>query len=353
LGGGAAQFAQHRRAHEKQRPLPGDITEGDQMKKQHGNAVVPLAMTLAALLLLFVGVDAQRKHGDKGDSSQPVLWQRVNIGKQDLFLGPGGRNMEPDLSRIILIKEEKGGHSKKFRIKDGSGRTWVAKIGDEAQSETASVRFLYALGYVTEINYLVPSLTIPGKGTFSNVRLEARPDDVKRGEEWKWGRTPFERTPQMQGLMLMMAFLNNWDMKSANNVILKRGNERQYVISDLGVSFGKTGSNPLPLFWRIGRSRNDPKDYAHAEFVKKIDFENDRVRVEFNGKNRSRMKHFTIADARWLASLLEKLSDSQIRDAFRAANYSSRDVDLLTHAVKDRIGQLARASGGARLADLK
>jgi hypothetical protein len=315
------------------------------------NAILRCLLVTAAAFLLFAPASAQKTADDS--SGTPVLWQRVNIGRQDLFLGPGGREMEPDLSRITFVKEETGGHSKKIRIKDAAGRTWVAKIGDEAQSETSAVRLLSGIGYVTEINYLIPSLNIPGKGTFTNVRLEARSDDVKRGKEWKWGQTPFERTPPMQGLMLMMAFINNWDMKSANNVILKRGNERQYVISDLGVSFGKTGSNPLPLFWRIGRSRNNPGDYAKAKFVKKVDFEDDRVRVVFNGKNRSRMKHFTIADARWLATLLTKLSDKQIRDAFRAANYSSRDVDLLSHAVRDRIGQLARASGDPRLANIK
>src|ERR1044071_3958215 len=139
------------------------------MKKWHRDKILRSAITLAALLLLFVGVEAQKQKSNDNDAGQPVLWQRVNIDKQDLFLGPGGREMQPDLSRITLIREEKGGHSKKFRIKDGSGRTWVAKVSDEAQSETSAVRLLSGIGYVTEINYLVSSLTIPGQGTFSNV----------------------------------------------------------------------------------------------------------------------------------------------------------------------------------------
>lgn len=281
-------------------------------------------------------------------AQKAVLWERTDIRGTDVFHGPGGKAMQPDLSRITFLKEEKGGHSKKYRIKDGSGETWVAKVGDEAQSETAAVRLLAALGYKTEINYLVPRLTIPGKGTFTNVRLEARPSDVDRGKEWKWGSTPFENTREMKGLMLMMAFLNNWDMKSANNVIITDGDEKQYVISDLGVSFGKTGSNGWPLFWRIGRSRNDPDGYAKSKFLKPT--EKDKVRVVFNGKNRSRMKDFHIADARWLADLLLQLSDRQIRDAFRAANYSQRNIDLLTRTVKNRISQLNRASVYARTA---
>ncbi|MEO7660522.1 MAG: hypothetical protein ABIV48_12985, partial [Pyrinomonadaceae bacterium] len=262
-----------------------------------------------------------------------------------------GKSGQPDLSRITFLKEEKGGHSTKFRIKDGAGHTWVAKVGDEAQSETAAVRLLWALGYKTEINYLVPRLTIPGRGTFSNVRLEARPDDVDRGKDWKWGKTPFEGTPEMKGLMLMMAFINNWDMKSANNVILKTDAEDQYSISDLGVSFGKTGSNGLPIIWRIGRSRNKPQDYAKSRLVKET--ERNRVRVVFNGKNRSRMKDFTTADARWLADLLKQLSERQIRDAFRAANYSQSNITLLTRAVRSRITQLDRAALDRRVSLLK
>jgi hypothetical protein len=280
-----------------------------------------------------------------------IIWQKVDVARQDTYLGPGGAAMQPDVSHVELIKEEKGGHSKKYRVRDGAGNEWVAKVGDEAQSETAAVRLLSSLGYVTEVNYLIPKLTIKGAGTFSNVRLEARPSNVKRGKEWKWGHTPFEKTPQMKGLMMMMAFINNWDMKSANNVIIHDGDLDKYVISDLGVSFGKTGSNPLPIFWRIGRSRNKPSDYARTRLVSGVsDY---KVRVVYNGKNRSRMHDFTKEDARWLADLLLQLSDAQIRDMFRAANYSAGDIHTLTKAVKARITQLDRAAYDRRIAGLR
>jgi Lon protease-like protein len=50
------------------------------------------------------------------------------------------------------------------------------------------------------------------------------------------------------------------------------------------------------------------------------------------------------ASASLLADLLLQLSDKQISDAFRAANYDNEDVNLLTAAVKDRIAQLDRAT---------
>ncbi len=109
-----------------------------------------------------------------------MLWQRPDdIASRDLYLGPGGTAMRRICADITFIKEEKGGYSKKYQVRDGSGREWVAKIGKEAQSETSAIRLLWGLGYVTEINYLVPRVTIPGKGTFTNVRFEARPDELE------------------------------------------------------------------------------------------------------------------------------------------------------------------------------
>lgn len=308
------------------------------------------ALIILCLALLFVPAEAQKKRDKKKVQSSgiPVLWEKTDIRRQDLYYGPGGKRMLPDLSRIKFIRQEKGGASLKYRIEDGSGDIWVAKLGREAQSETAAVRLLSAIGYKTEVNYLVPRLTIPGKGTFTNVRLEARPSNIDRGKSWKWGRSPFERTRQMQGLKVMMAFINNWDMKSANNVILHTGNRDLYAISDLGVAFGKTGSNSLPLFWRIGRSRNVPKDYARTNLVRGIS--KNRVKIIFNGKNRRKLRDITRDDVRWLADLLTQLSDKQIRDAFRAANYTPAQINLLTNAVKDRIDQLDRAGSGSRLA---
>jgi hypothetical protein len=51
-----------------------------------------------------------------------------------------------------------------------------------------------------------------------------------------------------------------------------------------------------------------------------------------------------VEHGRWLADLLMQLSDKQIEDAFRAANYKSEDVKLLAQAFKARINELDRAT---------
>lgn len=299
-----------------------------------------VGLTISILALFFSAADAEAQKKKQAPRGAPVLWTApANIGSRNLYLGPGGAAMQPNLRRITFLEEDKGGYSgTKYRIRDGAGREWVAKIGKEAQSETAAVRLLWAVGYETEINYLVPRLTIPGKGTFEDVRLEARPARDERHDEWKWEQNPFIGTRQFQGLKIMMLFLENWDIKDSNNEIIQtRGTNRlRYVISDLGATFGKTGG--LPVLWTVTRSRNNPEDYEKAKFVEEV--EGNLVKFRYSGKKKDIFENITVADGRWLAGWLSRLNRRQIRDAFRAANYNRQEIETLTDAVLERISQL-------------
>jgi hypothetical protein len=302
--------------------------------------VIVLAFSSSSSTLAVSDKSKKKKETPKGT---PLMWREPqDISSRNLFLGPGGASMRPNLRGIRFIKEEKGGYSKKFRILDGAGREWVAKVGKEAQSETAAVRLLWAVGYVTEINYLVPRLSIPGKGVFENVRLEARPKNIKRLEEWKWEENPFVGTKELQGLKVMMLLFNNWDIKDSNNEILlvrgqgREGNRLDYIVSDLGATFGKTGS--LPIIWRITRSRNNPADYAKSKFLDEV--KGNYVFFHPGGKKQEIFEDITIDQARWIGVLLSRLSSRQIGDAFRAANYSPGEIRLLTEEVRSRIDEL-------------
>jgi hypothetical protein len=303
------------------------------------------------VLLVSCSTVAFSQDGDKEKKKKElpqgtaVLWREpTDIDSRDLLLGPGGETMKPDVSRITFVKEEKGGYSKKYRVKDAKGRVWVAKIGKEAQSETAAVRLVWAVGYVTEINYLVPRVTIDGKGTFENVRFEARPENVERFDAWTWIENPFARKRELQGLKVLMALMENWDLKDDNNRILvvsKGGrNELHYIVSDLGTTFGKTGGqkSPIAFIKSIKGSRNEPEDYVEDEFINGV--EGGNVQLDYSGKNSDLMQNISVADARWIGEWLSRLSDRQIQDAFRAANYSTQEVRMLTDAVRKRINQL-------------
>ena len=112
--------------------------------------------------------------------------------------------------------------------------------------------------------------------------------------------------------------------------------ELQYIISDLGATFGKTGGF-------ISHNRNAPGDFVKTKFVEGV--EGNRVRFAYGGKNAGLFKNISVEQTKWIGSLLSQLSDQQIGDAFRAANYSPEDVDVLTRAVRARIDQLVNVKG--------
>ena len=138
----------------------------------------------------------------------------------------------------------------------------------------------------------------------------------------------------------MMALINNWDLKDSNNVIIQlrgdRRNQLRYVISDLGATFGHAST--IPIFWRITRSRNNPVNFAKSDFLEKV--KGNRVVLHFGGKNRGILNDIDVEDAQWLGSWLAQLSDAQLRDAFRAANYRPDQINLLARTVRARATEL-------------
>ena len=135
----------------------------------------------------------------------------------------------------------------------------------------------------------------------------------------------------------MMLLINNWDIKDSNNVILATKNattgenELRYIISDLGGSFGKTGG-----FFK--RSRNEPIDFIKSNFIESV--RGNVIDFNYGGKSQALFDNITTTDAKWIGAFLARLSDKQIGDAFRAANYAPDEVVALTQAVRRRINAL-------------
>lgn len=306
-----------------------------------------LAFLLLMLALPITAAAQDNKDKNKKEkkalTGTPVFWHAPeDIEQRNLLLGAGGEAMKPDISRLTFIEQKTGGYSTKYRVRDAKGNEWIAKVGKEAQSDTAANRLLWALGYETEIAYLVPKARIEGKGEFENVRLEARPKDIKRSGNWMWENNPFMSTPEFKALKILMVMINNWDMKDDNNEILapRTDNtgegELRYIISDLGASFGKTGGF-------FSRNRNNPSAYDKSEFIKKVN--GDVIDFNYGGKNQKLFENITVADAAWLSNWLKRLSDEQIKDAFRAANYTPEEVDILARAFRERANTLANPAG--------
>ena len=286
------------------------------------SVIVALGVSIAAQEIKTVG-------------GTPLLWEPVAIAERDLYWGPGGREMFPVMEGMTYVDRQVGGNNLKFRLRDKQGRDWVVKAADESQPEVAATRLLWAIGYPTEIDYLVPKVSIAKWGNRKNVRFEARPKGVKRGDRWSWDSNPFKASNEFAGLRIMMAMLNNWDLKDENTVILERDGKSYYAISDLGSSFGKLARHSGT---RSGRSVNEPEHYAGATFIKAVDGQT--IHFNYTAQRTDLMQGINVQHGRWLADLLLQLSDKQIQDAFRAANYEPEEIAILTASFKSRIAEL-------------
>ena len=292
----------------------------------------------------------------------PVLWREpADIAARNLIYGPGGESNQPR-GRFTFDGEDTNGSNPKFYVKDERGQRWTVKLGTEARPETAAARLLWAVGYFADADYYLPELRVENMkrlsrgqelvspdGTVRGARLKLHPAGQKDAGTWSWFDNPFAGTRELNGLRVLMALVNNWDLKEVNNKIYdQRGTERRYVVSDLGASFGKTGSV-------FSRSKDDPSGYAKSKFI-------DRTTPEFVDfhlhsrppfllhadagyyRERTRMeqvvKHVPRADARWLGGLLSQLSEEQISDAFRAAGYAPEEVGSYTQELRQRIAEL-------------
>jgi hypothetical protein len=312
----------------------------------------------------LTGLAAQKKtQKNKSDKSQkdkvvdesegrPILWkEQADIESLDLLYGPGGKEGAPDLNgRFTYLKTDSGGTQKKIRVKDDQGREWTVKFGPEARPETSASRFVWAAGYHTDEDYFVKKARIdgmPGGGEAKNVRFERRHDGLKTVGLWSWASNPFVGTRELDGLKVLMVLMNNWDLKTVNNKVVrptrKSGedtDERIYYVGDLGATFGKTGSfarGLLPGDPPAG-SKGKPKDYAKQDFIDGV--RDGVVLFHYKGKDPAALKGIRVENAKWMGDILRRLSDKQLSDAFRAGGYDDSETAILARAMRERINEL-------------
>ena len=325
-----------------------------------------VALGSLAMLPAVHGFDKRSADAEKAAKAANVpvstLWNdRGDVASLDTKYGAGGKEHEPSGKFTFIEEDEKGG-SPKFIVTDEQGVKWKAKLGDEARSETAASRLLWALGYFTDEDYYMPTLPVenlprlkrgdnfvePG-GVVRGVRLERKPKGEKRAANWSWFKNPLAGTQEMDGLRVMMAMMNNWDLKEVNNSIYEvKGEGLRYVVSDLGATFGQTGNVAT-------RSKDNLGDYSGTKFIQKIG--PDYVDFYFNSrppayavldvpyyKERTHMqdiaKHIPRAHAKWIGEQLARLSDDQLRACFVGGGYAPVEAELIVSMMKLRIKDL-------------
>lgn len=323
-------------------------------------SLIILLTVIALLVMPTAGADARKQKPLPEGTA--VIWQRPgDIVSRDLFYGQGGKQGMPSGS-FKFIKKSQGGSQPKFIVEDRQGRRWKVKIGVEAQPETAVTRLLWAVGYFTDETYYLPIINVEAQpkdwldadahrflGLVWGARLE-RERDKKNMGSWSWFDNPFQGTRELDGLKVLMALVNNWDLKQDNNAIAvdKRSGELRYFVHDLGATLGRTGG-------KFDRTKNNIDDFERSQFIDRIgtdlvDFHmgsrppwwfwfhlpywQERTRISTITRNIPR-EH-----ARWMGQLLSQLSDHQLMDALRAANYSPDEASRITAVLRARIDLL-------------
>jgi hypothetical protein len=292
-----------------------------------------------------------------------VIWhETVDVPQLNLIYGAGGKEDAPNPSaKYKFRKEDESGSNPKFDVEDDSGIRWRVKLGPEPRAETAATRLLFAAGYFVDEDYYIEELRVEGlpklhrgqsfvtdEGIVHGARLERRMKEVKKLGNWEWMKNPFVGSKELNGLRVMMALVNNWDLKTVNNSIYQMPDQTEYAVTDVGATFGKTGNT-------ASRSKSNLKDFEGSKFIEKIK----RDHVDFvlhsrplfitavdlpNYRERTAMqaitKHIPRADAKWLGQRLAQLTAEQIRDCFRAGGYVQEEVEGYTRVIENRIAEL-------------
>lgn len=328
-------------------------------------AVVITVLTLSMETDLFAKKAGTNAGGSVESTGRVArgLWEPpADIRSRNLYYGPGGAHGQPG-KQFTFLKEDLDGTNPKLDVRDENGVKWKIKLGSEVHAETAASRLVWALGYHADEDYFVEAVQVrrlPRRlhrgqnlvsaiGIVRNARLKREKEGKKIGH-WTWRNAPFAGTREFNGLRVLMALINNWDLKDSNNAIYEQKGQRIYQVSDLGSSFGTTG-----VLLTKEKAKGNLRAYRHSKFVTKVtpervDFASPslpsfpylfapwdyvvRARLRWIGRDISR------ADAKWVGQLLGQLSSRQIQDAFRAAGYSQSEVDGFTEIVLKRIEEL-------------
>lgn len=329
---------------------------------------LPQRMTFVALVLLIsfpAGAQkkAKTKEKERAETLPAEIWKSPpDLKSQSIFYGVGGSNDAPDPNGFYkFLKEDLKQTSPKFDVEDDRGRIWRVKLGREPQSETAATRLLWAAGYFVDEDYYLPQIKVSGlpklhrgeefvsgNEIVHRVRLERRFPNVKKLGQWGWSDNPFHDTRELNGLRVMMVLMNNWDLNPDNNSIYEVDGKREYLVSDVGATFGKTGNY-------FTRSKSRLRDYEKSKFIDRetpdyIDFDMhtrpfllSAVRIHYYAERTNWeqvAKHIPRRDAKWLGERLSQLSESQIRECFQAAGYTPQEIDGYTETVQKRIQEL-------------
>ena len=297
----------------------------------------------------------QQRPGRAAAASPARLWRDpAPVAQRDVTWGSGTAARAPK-APFKFVEEDTGGSQPKVTVTDAAGTTWHVKFGIEVPAEIASNRILWALGYLVEEMYLVPSGKIDGVkglkraakeigagGAFTRARFRRVDRALRRTDEpWTFQQNPFAGTREMSGLVILMSLINNWDIdKALNNRVLAASRpdgsaERWFIVSDLGATFGKMGgSMGQKTKWNL-------KDYIAEDFLERV--HDGKLHLDYEGFESKGLGEVPLEHARWFTALVSQLTPAQLRSVFETAGATPQEVDGYSKRLAAKIAELQRA----------
>ena len=291
------------------------------------------------------------------------LWHAPgNVESFDFMHGAHGPAFMPK-PPFRFVREDQRGTSPKVFLNDAEGRLWRVKGGLEVRAESFCTRLVAALGYYAEPTYFLPTGRIDGlqslsrasgfiqpNGTFTWASFERFEPGLRflPDNSWNWSGSPFDGTPELNGLKILVMLLSDWDNKDARNSlqgsnlgILERAAPRAliYFVDDWGQSLGR---------WGDRYSETSTFDCAGfraqtAQFV--LGVKDGLVQFGFHGQHTADfMQGIGTSDVSWLMQWLGRITDNQLRDGLRASGANPTETTCLAASLRDRINQLRAVS---------
>jgi hypothetical protein len=312
---------------------------------------MPVAGALIVIVTLALAGGSSFAARDQAAARAALLrraqvWQETDIGSKNLLFGPPGAQAFAPLERVTCEYRDKkySGASPKFACELPSGERVKVKYGGnngEVYGEVLASRLLWALGFPADRMYPVRVVCSGCPDSLRSAGLPLRggrilfdPATIEREmpgreitspfEGWTWdelgqvdaaaGGAPLAHR---DALKLLAAFMQHTDSKADNQVLLCADASREceepvLMIGDLGLTFGRASffnSNDVSAVnlagWSAVAVWKDP----------------DRCIANLAGSYSGTLADPAISEAgrRFLAGLLSRLSDAQVRDAFVAA----------------------------------
>lgn len=290
---------------------------------------------------------------------QYAMWHDPGaVETLDFRYGIGGPELAPK-PPFTFVESDDSGTTPKMRVKDSAGRQWVMKFGEEASPDTFCTRLAWALGYYVEPEYFVAEGTVEGikgqqsrkvvdaSGRFRNARFQLRSKEPKflRMANWSWSDNPFQGTPELNGLKLLMMLLSNWDDKDSrdeekrgsNTAIYQQGDLYLYFIDDWGGAMGGWGKY-------FTRSKWNAKKF-HEQSGEFVSVSGGNLHWGYTGQHTGLMvRDVKYGDVAWLMQYLGRVSDDQIRTGLLSSGASQEQAELYLDGLRSRIEQLKKVA---------